>query len=847
MKTKIRNLWLVVFASLMLLCFTAVLFAREVYAEDLSSDIVMAEGAAVRYKNSEEEIDKSGIRFDAYVSESYKAANEGATYGMLLIPAEMLGAEEELTVDTANAVNQATEVWRTASDKEGYDMFSTVLYGIPESGYGTVIAARAYILNEGVYTYSDVQKRSVAQVASMALAAGDEHTKELNAYVDGALKEENGGSFTIPETLTLGMGFDTALEVSVSPAELVPTYASENEKIVTVTKDGTVTAVGEGTANIVVTLGSSVKKTAVTVIDANYRVIIPALDNGTSNALYTLPVGTLVDGANRTVSEGISWSYNVTYKDDSAAYETTFDAIAVDNGTFTPKMAGKYAVEYVAEYNGEKVSATATLEIARPDDAKENEIESFNNPASVAGVYLQSGSAFAETYLAKGSDKLPAGVEGGVSFDITDSADGNGSWPNLQLISRADVTEIQKYDYVSVLYYVGVKEEKVSEITEIMVHFEFNGTEIKFAPNTWVTLNIPAEKFQDRTNLFWVQNGAPADVIDEIRIASVYAYNSSAALDLNTIGATTGWNAWGDSGIKTDTNTTDKYYDRSFAPAGCPEDSARVIRLVNDETVGYNDSGKKYGNFYIRPTMTKEELQQAQAEGYKSVTLNVYIDSNASNVQLSLLPDQVNVSEQYPTKKWVQLSFSLANFIGQYNGQIKLLWVEVDQNNPLSAVWLSGFRLAKDDIVSFDNDMAASYFYTTSGTITYETDLSGLNGTPADISGAVKIASGASDMNIRILSGQREVYNDSSKKITMKVYIVAEGETVSAGLYHDGKVQTTVDANTWTTITFNAKDDSGDNGIYNVWNWFADGTHTGWLKFDANTISAIYIAGLQIV
>ncbi len=95
MKTKIRNLWLVVFASLMLLCFTAVLFAREVYAEDLSSDIVMAEGAAVRYENSEEEIDKSGIRFDAYVSESYKAANEGATYGMLFLPAEMLGAERK--------------------------------------------------------------------------------------------------------------------------------------------------------------------------------------------------------------------------------------------------------------------------------------------------------------------------------------------------------------------------------------------------------------------------------------------------------------------------------------------------------------------------------------------------------------------------------------------------------------------------------------------------------------------------------------------------------------------------------------------------------------------------------
>ena len=170
-KTKIRNLWLVVFASLMLLCFATALLVREVYAEYLSADIVMAEGAAVRYKETGEETDRSGIRFDAYVSGNYKTENEGATYGMIFLPAEMLGAEEELTAETANAVNQATEVWRTASDKEGYDMFSTVLFGIPESAYGTVIAARAYIKNGEEYIYAEnTQTRSIAQVASMALA-----------------------------------------------------------------------------------------------------------------------------------------------------------------------------------------------------------------------------------------------------------------------------------------------------------------------------------------------------------------------------------------------------------------------------------------------------------------------------------------------------------------------------------------------------------------------------------------------------------------------------------------------------------------------------------------------------
>lgn len=91
-------------------------------------------GASVRYKE-DEEVNRSGIRFSAYISENYKNENPEAQYGMLLCPADLLG-ENELTAETENAVNKITEVWSEENDKEGYAKFTTVLYNIPESEYG---------------------------------------------------------------------------------------------------------------------------------------------------------------------------------------------------------------------------------------------------------------------------------------------------------------------------------------------------------------------------------------------------------------------------------------------------------------------------------------------------------------------------------------------------------------------------------------------------------------------------------------------------------------------------------------------------------------------------------------
>ena len=169
-RTIKKALAAVVFAIVSLtgiLCFAVI---NAAHAEG-ASPVKMLEGASVRYQ-MQEESDRSGIRFTAYVETEYKADNPEAVYGMLLIPSDLLG-EGELTVGTASAVNKVVEVW-TTSEEEGFDRFNVVLYNIPESEYGRVITARAYVKNGDVYTYSEESvSRSLGQVASLALADGD--------------------------------------------------------------------------------------------------------------------------------------------------------------------------------------------------------------------------------------------------------------------------------------------------------------------------------------------------------------------------------------------------------------------------------------------------------------------------------------------------------------------------------------------------------------------------------------------------------------------------------------------------------------------------------------------------
>lgn len=594
-----------------------------------------------------------------------------------------------------------------------------------------------------------------------------------------------------------------------------------------------------------------------TVTVRDYEVVVDQPADGTTGSPVKLPQGTLQ--GKDTVTQGISWTFTVTHR-DAALYQSLFGTIEVKDMQFTPQMAGEYTIVYTASYNGKQYTAEKLVTVSRAA-AKEGEIESFDDAASLENIRLENENVdYAETWLSadKDGEKLPSGAQYGVSFTVTDGGE-NGNWPNLHFNAvRMDAASIKEYDHVVIPVYIGVKD--ASSVTQVEI--QVNGKRVIVKTNAWVDLILDAAYFADcgTESVLWIQNGGEGVVnqVNEVRIAGVYAENEDAPslLDMNTVGAFTGGNAWADSGLSADTNTTDKYTDRSFAPEGMPADSQRVIKLTDNKDEQF-DGGYKIGNFQIRPTMTLEELRAAYAQGYRSVVLDLYIGATSTNkVQITLIPEYQNDKVWVPANKWFQQTLDLAQVIEQLDrhesdSQINLLKVESVEATPVQTVWVGGLQLSKNEVSAFDSEGSAlSFWASNDAEISYVTAFEGLNGdVPEGVTGAVKfdVATGKA-LQIRVIGGVKKLFDDPAKTIKMRVYIVSasQAESVTVKLYHEGQAQTSVTVGAWTEIELTAKAESGNAGIYNVFDWYADGTGTGWLNFDADTIQSIYIAGVWL-
>ena len=231
----------------------------------------MLYGASVRCNSI------SGIRFSAYVNEEITNA-QGNTYGFLLA---QNSEEKTWEIDDLTAEKQAEEnsgiaklistTWALDSDKynkAGYKLYHAVITGLPVDVYGTEFVARAFVKDAaGNYYYSDtISTRSIAQVANMALGDSDyvetlEDTQisTLQTYVDTVVS----GSLTL-NTSTLTFAQIGGVQKLIANAEMV-SYASNNENVVTVDKDGTVRAVSEGSTTITAVMGSQTQTINVTV------------------------------------------------------------------------------------------------------------------------------------------------------------------------------------------------------------------------------------------------------------------------------------------------------------------------------------------------------------------------------------------------------------------------------------------------------------------------------------------------------------------------------------------------------------------------------------------------------
>lgn len=247
MTKMMKKISIAFLAAALLLCGSA-LALTGVSANESAGAFEMETGAEVRVDNP------SGIRFITKVDQAFidnlEAENPDKEVSF--------GTEIKPEGKDVAPLDIPQTVW-AAESTETVKYFKAVLTDIPESQYLTKLTATAYYAVDGVKTYAEnPQTRSIAYVASAAIAAGDD-SAELTAIIDAAVAE-----ISLGEDFTLNVGEEKTLAVT-GGEDLVVKFSTDNDAVATVDENGVVSAVGAGTANITATLGSRTDSVSVTV------------------------------------------------------------------------------------------------------------------------------------------------------------------------------------------------------------------------------------------------------------------------------------------------------------------------------------------------------------------------------------------------------------------------------------------------------------------------------------------------------------------------------------------------------------------------------------------------------
>ena len=596
------------------------------------------------------------------------------------------------------------------------------------------------------------------------------------------------------------------------------------------------------------------------------EVRVPELPEGQKGQTYSIPEASLeVDGTPVTAEK---WSYSVCYR-DKELYEDKFGPVEVSGNTFMPQTGGVYLITYQAEYGGKTYEVTAEVSIAR-DKAAQGEIESFDDPASLDGILMNSGTGVEYTnpeYLWEGDDRLDGaseGTKGGVEYTIDPvyGTDFDGSWPRFYLNSRITANEITKYDTVAFDLYLDAP----SHDKDILVKMypETDEFDKYVSPNTWVTVRLDAEQFADyltrvspgSRGFFWVQNGDPANVIEHIRIANI------RALDLNdqrpAVGETE-VECFGDE-LSLDNLTITGVSSVSWNA----EEKAAVASVDPAIDVWMDVS--------VRARQDISVYEKLREEGYNAVTLELFLKpaegSNARNAQMQYWASQ---NEYAPSQasvaigEWVTLTFDLDTYLEALSSgrTVKLFWVASYDRSAstiakLSEVRIRNVQVAKvNDTVAFgtgaedfflldspENPASNAYFAAGSSEIP--------SGVPEAVqeNGAVRLSlgKGAESWPHIKFSADRNMF-ESGNTVTVTMYVKSSSSSpLSVRQWpHGGDwiVKGELPVNQWVEFKVDAE------VLRSVYNWApSDGIEYTDLLWFTNAggrlVSEVWIAGLRV-
>ena len=378
---KVKKIF--VLSTALLACVSA--FGGVVAMNYASADeTIVIDGASVRMSNP------TGIRFETLVEKK-----DGYTYGTLIIPKTLLNGRELDVNVGADALNVVAEKWNVEND--GY----TVVLGgangengstnFPMSKYNETLVARSYAEKEGVYTYSAPVERTLAWVASMALADTTEEGAITNAmqreFLEGVCDYVVGSdafAFAQQETIVVDTMDLTTLYSATNGSEgLAAIWTSSASDIAEVNANGVVTMKSEGAATITAKIGT---KTASVVVKS----------------------GAKFAGSITGATDGVA---KMDLYDADGAYVATCDAM-IEGGTYS-------AIVESAMANASKAIVSQGEKAAFIDDLTNNSGEMISAKYRVGNATL-NGKTIASTDNTYATAK--ASVSGTWSYTTAHSA-----------------------------------------------------------------------------------------------------------------------------------------------------------------------------------------------------------------------------------------------------------------------------------------------------------------------------------------------------------------------------------------------------------------------------------------
>ena len=198
---KFKKVILLTACTASALCLIGGIHSMRTFADEVATTPISMLGASIRYEQGED--GKSGMRFGATMSladfQSY-AATEGVEIGFLIAPSSLhTGA---LTYDLATGADDCvvkkyvtfdaeTRYWGYETDANGEKINAekvvsiAYLWGIPVANYNDEIMVRSYVKADEI-KYSDIVRKSIDEVAYLALADETDETKkaQLEAYLN---------------------------------------------------------------------------------------------------------------------------------------------------------------------------------------------------------------------------------------------------------------------------------------------------------------------------------------------------------------------------------------------------------------------------------------------------------------------------------------------------------------------------------------------------------------------------------------------------------------------------------------------------------------------------------------